>query len=105
MNVNSICRINIVVRQGEREWEEQRQREAEERRLVEEENSRMQALNEALSAWHTSQLIREYIEAVKGVEIIQSGAIDTARDLGKWITWASKHADKLDPRFTLPRFQ
>jgi len=89
----------------EREWEEEQQRAAVKQRLIEEENTRIKALNEALSVWHTSQMIREYIQAVKKAEIERSGTIDPGSDFEKWITWASDHANKLDPRHTLPRYQ
>ncbi len=72
-------------------------RRVEEEKRREEEKKRLQNLVSEAQSWKQSQLIREYVAAVRAkviernIEIVPGGEID------QWITWANQQADRLDP--------
>jgi hypothetical protein len=81
----------------EREWQEQRRKAEEEERLRREEERRLKILDEQVSNWHKSQKIRQYVEAVRKMAIWKYGSVEPGSELEKWITWAIRQANKLDP--------
>ncbi len=85
----------------EREWIELVRRQEEEARKQEEEKRRIQALISEAQSWKQSQLIREFVVAVRAKGIEKYGQIAADSDLEKWIIWANKVADvsKPDNRF------
>lgn len=50
-----------------------------------------------VQAWRQSNDIRLYIEAVRRAAIEKYGEISPDGDVGRWILWAIKRADLLDP--------
>ncbi len=72
-------------------------RREEEARKQEEEKKRIQALISEAQSWKQSQLIREFIEAVRTKGIEKYGQIAADSDLEKWIKWANQVADRIDP--------
>lgn len=106
LNAFVIGLIRVAVRQRaqelewerqRREWEaeERRRREAERQRRLEE--ARAQVLEMQLSAWHKSQQVRAYVEAVRRTAIERHGAIEPGSHLEQWLTWTGEYADRLDP--------
>lgn len=89
------CRLERERR--EREWEEQRRKGEEEEQLRREEERRLKILDEQVSNWHKSQKIRQFVEAVKKMALWKHGSIEPGSRLDKWITWAIRQANKLDP--------
>lgn len=81
----------------EHEWEEERQRREERERIRQEEEEKMKVLDREVEAWHRSQKIRSYIEAVKKWGIQKYGEIKPDSKLQQWLTWATRQADRLDP--------
>lgn len=111
--LNDVVYRLIGVADAKRAWERERQREelarreaarqralAEQRRREEEERQRV--LERQAEDWMKSQQIRAFIDEVerrangKGVLLTQ----DT--ELGKWVEWARRHSDRLDPLHALP---
>ena len=80
-----------------REREERRRKAEEEERLKREEERRLKILDEQVVNWHKSQNIRQYVEAVHKMAIWKFGSIEPGSKLDKWITWAIRQANKLDP--------
>jgi hypothetical protein len=80
-----------------REREERRRIAEEEERLRREEERRLKILDEQVSNWHKSQKIRQYVEAVRKMAIWKYGSVEPGSELEKWITWAIRQANKLDP--------
>jgi hypothetical protein len=78
-----------------RKEEECRRNEEEKRR--QEERERYEALLKNVDWWHRSQQIRAYIQAVSDVEIQKTGQIHPGSDVDRWINWATRQADRLDP--------
>ena len=70
---------------------------AEEARRREEEQKHIQTLVSEAQAWKQSQLIREYIEAVRAKAIENHVEITPEGELDQWIKWAKQQADRLDP--------
>jgi hypothetical protein len=106
LNAFVIGLIRVAVRQRaqelewerqRREWEAQEQRRREAERQLRLEEARSQALQMQLSAWHKSQQVRDYVEAVRRTAIERHGAIEPGSHLERWLTWTSEYADRLDP--------
>jgi hypothetical protein len=57
----------------------------------------LKILDEQVSNWHKSQKIRQYVEAVRKMAIWKYGSVEPDSELEKWITWAIRQANKLDP--------
>jgi hypothetical protein len=64
--------------------------------LVRQEEERRKALEADAEAWHRSQRVRAFIEAVRGAVIAAQGE-GVADDVARWSAWANEHADRLDP--------
>ncbi len=48
-----------------------------------------------------STKVREYIGAFKAAAGAREVIIDPESDLGRWLDWATRYADRLDPSSTL----
>jgi hypothetical protein len=76
----------------------ERQRKAEEQaRLREEEEKQFKLLMEHVTNWHESQRIRQYAEAVQTLALSKYGSIEPGGEIDKWITWATRQANRFDP--------
>jgi hypothetical protein len=58
---------------------------------------RIESLLADADAWQKSQRIRAYLAAFSAAFEKWSGPIDPASEVGKWLQWAKRHADSLDP--------
>ena len=58
--------------------------------------SRVRRLNENLEAWETAERIRRYASALAD-QASRRGPIEPASDLAKWLGWAERYADEIDP--------
>jgi hypothetical protein len=98
----------IVAVEKERNW--RRQREESERQRREDEAKRWQQeqerrkdeqkigeLNQMIDNWNRAADIRELMADVRSTVEQRNGPIDEESDLAKWIDWALKHADRIDP--------
>ncbi len=86
----------------EREREERRQKIEEIKRLRREEEQRFKILGQQVSNWHQSLRIRQYVEAFREAALRKHGTIELGTDVDKWITWAIRQADRLDPLVKSP---
>lgn len=94
--------VDKKARRLEREREEreriEKQRRAEEQaRLRYQEERRLKKLMEQVTNWHESQKIRQYIEAVQALALWKYGSIEPGCEIDKWISWATRQANRLDP--------
>jgi len=80
-----------------REREERRRIAEEEERRRRQEEQRFKIFEERVANWHRSQNIRWYVEAVQKLAIWKYGSVEPGSGLEKWITWAIRQANKLDP--------
>jgi hypothetical protein len=101
-----ISSIEIAVHQEtlsrrSKRWELERQqeqkREAEIRQKRWDEQKRVEQLEKEVSQWLKSQQIRSYISYVHSEAIKKYGVIEQDSHLGKWILWAKRRADIIDP--------
>lgn len=83
-------------REAQARLEAQRQRELDDERRREEEERRRQLEREA-DSWAQAQQLRAFIDEVERRASIKGVALAPGSDLGEWVTWARRHADRLDP--------
>lgn len=93
-------------RRLQREREERERQEAELRRIEaerqrREELERRQRLERQVESWTKAQQVRAFIDEVERRAKVRGKATEPGTQLGDWITWARRHADRLDP-FTPP---
>lgn len=69
----------------------------EKQRLIEEERERVNGLIELAENWHKSNILRDFIDAVKQQAIEADARIDADSELGQWLEWAANQADRLNP--------
>ncbi len=69
--------------------------EAEERRRDEEERRRI--LEKQVSYWDKARQLRAFIDEVERRANAKGVSIVSGTELGEWIAWARRHADRLDP--------
>jgi hypothetical protein len=74
---------------------QQREHEIASRRRWEIE-SRVRRLNENIDGWERAERIRRYASALAQRASCQ-GPIEPASDLAKWLGWAERYADWIDP--------
>jgi len=105
--------INVATAKRETEleherWERERQEEEKQRKeremlraamweKIQKEQTKCEKLRSDAAAWEESRQIRTYIEAVKQNALAQNKDIGKESELGKWIAWAQKQADRIDP--------
>ena len=91
-------RASRLEREREAREREERRRKAEEEEIRRRhEEQRFKSLDEQAANWHRSLNIRRYVEAVRKMAIWKFGSIEPGSKLDKWITWASRQANRLDP--------
>lgn len=65
---------------------------------IREEDERLKHLMAEVDAWHGSQRIRAYIEAVRKYLVAKHGTeIEPGSEAAEWIAWATAQADRPDP--------
>lgn len=94
-------------RQRKREQEEraaaelQRQEAARQRAAkraaIEAERERVEALIADSKRWKKSQELREYIDAARRLYLDRNASIEPGSQMAKWLEWALRQADRLDP--------
>ena len=91
-------RSNRIEREEQqRQWEEERRRQAELERLRQIEEERRRDLEVQAGRWSKSKQLREYIGAVEKAVAKQGVPEDVKGQFEKWIVWANRHADRIDP--------
>jgi len=86
----------------ERNAEREREAEAERHRFdmvakIRAEQKRVDELMGEAEAWQDCRRLRDYIEAVKMQALEQGKDVGADSETGKWLAWAEKQADRLDP--------
>lgn len=80
-----------------REWEQERLRQEAEVRRRQEEERRREALERESAQWAQANQIRAYVEAIKTAGEQQGCSPTAENSLGRWLNWATEHANRLDP--------
>lgn len=81
----------------QREWREAAERQAELERQRREEEARRQVLERQTELWLKTQNLRAYIDAVERAATNRGTSAGPGTELQRWLGWARKHADRLDP--------
>jgi hypothetical protein len=89
-------------RRLQREREERERQEAELRRIEaerqrREELERRQRLERQVESWTKAQQVRAFVDEVERRAQAKDKSIEPGTELGNWIAWARRHADRLDP--------
>jgi hypothetical protein len=82
------------------EWFEQQQAETrrqEERRRREDEASRVRALIEQAASWAESEILRQYVDAVRDAAAARTGGLEPDSELAAWLGWAEQCAANANP--------
>jgi hypothetical protein len=106
--------IGLVAAAGEKKAERQRaedaqkaheqweREEAERQRRRWEQERKIRLLEQDLALLAKSHRVREYVGAIRAAAAAAGeSAIDPESDLGRWLDWATRYADRLDPSLTL----
>lgn len=80
-----------------RRWQEEQRHREEQERLYQEEQERIKALENEVNNWHKSRQIRYFIHAYRESIINKHAQIEPGSELDRWLTWAGRYADELDP--------
>lgn len=94
---------DTVKRRRREEEEARRRREAYEReraeklRQIREEEQRLEQLEAEVEAWHRSQRIRAFVDAVRETASPENGQDGKEDQVDEWIAWATSYADRFDP--------
>ena len=95
MDTEKACRLEREARQQMQAAEEIQQRRAEiARRDL---KQRTEELLQDVDRWHQSERIRAYLSAFRERMEKWGGPIDTNSETAKWLEWANRYADRLDP--------
>jgi hypothetical protein len=78
-------------------WHEEYLKKEEEKKTEEQEHERFKILEKEALSWHTSKVIRAYVEDATRAYIQKHGNIEPGGEFDKWKTWASEQANRLDP--------
>lgn len=99
-----LLKASVAIRARRLKWQQaERERQEAERKRYEqeirrqEEEARFQALLKESTNWHLSKQIREYIDAVRELVIKKHGDVQSGSEVEKWLEWAEKKADIIDP--------
>lgn len=92
---NRADRLESERREAERRALMERQAELERQRRDEE--KRFEGLVKDVKAWHQSNEIRSYIDAVRKAAVEKYGAVTPDSEIERWIQWATVRASMLDP--------
>jgi len=87
----------IEAEERKRCWEEERRQWEEERRRRQFEEDRLRELLNQAESWTKSQQLRSYIRAVQEAASKLPNLEDFQDKLNEWVSWAQRHADRLDP--------
>jgi hypothetical protein len=71
-------------------------RKEELRKLQEQERTRLAQLLKDVDAWHQSQKIRAYADAIR-THAEKNEVSDSGQELMEWVSWVSQQADRIDP--------
>lgn len=83
--------------QVRKEWEaKKREQEALERQRREE-DARIRKLDSLLASWEKAQSIRSFVAAVRRRAEVSGRDIKEGSDLWRWLAWAERRADAIDP--------
>jgi len=88
--------------------EERRRREAWEKEravklpLIEREEKKLARLQKKVEAWHESQRMRQYIQAVRDAAVREHGPVEEGSEMCEWLIWAEQQADRTDPLIESP---
>jgi hypothetical protein len=97
LTVAAVSRKERLEREGEqrrwRELEAERARQEEARRR---EAQRLQDLLQRVARWQQAATIRAYVQAVRSAPETVGGEADHSR-VERWVSWALRHADRMDP--------
>jgi hypothetical protein len=88
-----------------RRWEEERRRREELERQRREEEERLRALEKEVENWGRAQQLRLYIQAAEKAAASEPLSWPAQEELERWLTWATRHADRLDPLRNRPPFE
>jgi hypothetical protein len=80
---------------------EMRRREEVERRRGWELEARIERLDRNMAAWRRAECIRAYAQAMSD-RLTERGPIDPDSDVAKWLAWAQRYADRIDPMCGTP---
>lgn len=80
---------------NERFAEVRRQEEIQQRRQFEL-RSRIERLDRNMTAWRRAEQIRAYAKAMAD-RLLERGPIDPDSNAAKWLVWAQRYADSIDP--------
>jgi len=75
---------------------EMRRQEGIQQRRQYELRSRIERLDRNMTAWRRAERIRAYAKAMAD-RLLERGPIDPNSDAAKWLTWAQRYADSIDP--------
>ena len=75
--------------------EQQRQMELQQQRW--EEDKRIKSLDKQLARFDKARQVNEYVAAVERLIVQRQGKLDPESDLGKWIAWMRRYAQRVDP--------
>ena len=78
-------------------WEKERRQKEEEERRIAEEHKRVDRLINDAKNWNNSQVLRNFLNAIRKTIKSKHGKIEPGSDLEKWIIWAEEEANRLDP--------
>ncbi len=82
---------------------DERQRQETERRRIEaerqrrEELERRQLLERQVESWTKAQQVRAFVDELERRAQANNKPAEPGTELGEWIAWARRHADRLDP--------
>ena len=93
---------NLRIEAEKRQADEQRRAEearvrAAKRKAIAEEQQRVDDLLREAEGWKRSQILREYIQAVREFCTAQHEAIAPDSEMARWLDWADAQAARLDP--------
>lgn len=85
------------IEERRRRYEEKLKAEREQERLRLEEERRRKELEDQAVRWTKSQQILTYIAEVERMATTQGYSSEETTELDQWLTWARKHAERLNP--------
>ena len=83
--------------QAARRREDEANARAARRATFQAEKKRFEELVETSLRWRKSQTLREYIAAARQAHLDRHGDIEPDSEMARWLEWAMRHADWLDP--------
>lgn len=76
---------------------EEAERQAEQDKLWRQEQARIKQLEADMQQWSAAQRIREFVATVQSRAMNQQHSTERGTDLGDWLFWATKVAERQDP--------